>query len=223
VTQSLGSETVAAAYKNRTEKIAGCLSRLRVLPIATLSPEEALSIGGALVGAGLPCLEVTFRAEGAAQALATACEVGGLLVGAGTVLNAWQAEAAAAAGAAFAVAPGLNEEVVTRCRELGLPFFPGVATPTEIDRARRLGLRHVKVFPISSLGGVPFLRAVSATFPGMRFIPTGGITPSNLREYLALRNVIACAGSWLIDADDGQPRRVEAIAARAREALELTR
>lgn len=223
MTQSLWSETVAAAYENRTERIAGSLSRLRVLPVATLNPGEASSIGGALVGAGLPCLEITFRAEGAAEAVATACEVEGLLVGAGTVLTASQAEQAAAAGAAFAVAPGLNEEVVTRCRELGLPFFPGVATPTEIDRARRLRLRHLKAFPISLLGGVSFLRAVSATFPDVRFIPTGGIAPSNLRDYLGLQSVIACAGSWLINSDESSPRRLEAIAARVRETLELTR
>lgn len=206
-----------ATYERRTHKIVAQLSRLRVLPIATVKPGDSLPLGRALVDAGLPCVEITFRAAGAARAIERAREANGLLVGAGTVLTPDQAADAAAAGAAFAVAPGLNQDVVETCAELGLPFFPGVATPTEMDRARRLGLRTVKTFPASSLGGTPYLRAVSATFPDMRFIPTGGINATNLTEYLALPSVIACAGSWLIAPQDVRNGRFDAIAARVRD------
>lgn len=205
--------------QQRTHEILAQLSRLRVLPIATIGPEHALPLGRSLVEAGLPCVEITFRTAGAARAIERARETDGLLVGAGTVLTRDQAADAAAAGAAFAVAPGLNQDVVESCAELGLPFFPGAATPTEIDRARYLGLRTVKVFPVASLGGTPFLRAVAATFPDVRFIPTGGINATNVNEYLALPSVVACAGSWLITPRDVATGQFDAIAARVRETL----
>ncbi|MCY7303321.1 MAG: 2-dehydro-3-deoxyphosphogluconate aldolase, partial [Thermoleophilia bacterium] len=109
-----------------------------------------------------------------------------------------QARAAHDAGASFAVAPGTNEEVVRTCAELGLPFFPGVATASEIERARVLGRHVVKVFPAAQVGGTAFLRAVSVTYPDVGFIPTGGIDASNLGDYLAVPSVVACGGSWLV-------------------------
>jgi 2-dehydro-3-deoxyphosphogluconate aldolase / (4S)-4-hydroxy-2-oxoglutarate aldolase len=141
-----------------------------------------------------------------------------MLVGAGTVLSAAQARAAAAAGAHFAVAPGLNPDVVREARKLDLPFFPGVATPSEIELAGVLGLRTVKVFPASVLGGVEFLRAVSATYPGMRFIPTGGIGPGNLREYLGVESVLAVDGSWLVKTELLAAHRFDEISELARAA-----
>jgi 2-dehydro-3-deoxyphosphogluconate aldolase / (4S)-4-hydroxy-2-oxoglutarate aldolase len=192
-----------------------------VLPLATLDAGIAEDVGHALVRGGLPCLEITFRAVGAAEAIARARRVDGLLVGAGTVLTPEQARAAADAGAAFAVAPGLNEEVVDSCRELGLPFFPGVATPTEIDRARRLGLRTLKAFPISTLGGVSFLHAVFAAYPDVRFIPTGDVDGSTLREYLGLPNVLACGGSWITSGQILRERAFDELSGRARHAVEL--
>jgi 2-dehydro-3-deoxyphosphogluconate aldolase/(4S)-4-hydroxy-2-oxoglutarate aldolase len=205
-----------------TDALVQRLAQLRILPVATLPAETAEDVGRALVDAGLPCIEITFRAAGAAEAIRRARTIDGLLVGAGTVLTPDQARAAAEAGAAFALAPGLNEEIVDCCRELGLPFVPGVATPTEVDRARRLGLRTLKVFPIATLGGPAFLRAISATHPGIRFIPTGGVNPTNLREYLALRNVVACGGSWLISERTLQTRAFDEVTRLAREAVEAT-
>ena len=184
------------------------LAVLRVLPVATLDDaDQAERVGRALVAGGLACLEVAFRSGAAPAALRRAREVEGLLVGAGTVLTTEQAEAAFEAGAQFAVAPGTNEEVVSSCRELGLPFFPGVATPTEIERARALGLRTLKVFPASTVGGVSFLKAVTATYPDVRFMPTGGIGPDNAAEYLALPSVLAIGGSWLVQAELLRARR----------------
>src|SRR5207253_1156626 len=139
-----------------------------------------------------------------------------LLVGAGTVLRPEQARAAADAGAAFAVAPGLSEEVVSASAAAALPFFPGVATPTEIEHARRLGLPVLKLFPASLLGGPGFLRAVAAIYPDVRFLPTGGIDTSTLGQYLAVPNVLACGGSWLANERVVRDRAFEELARRAR-------
>lgn len=191
-----------------------------VVPVATLDAEQAVPVADALVAGGLPCIEITFRTKAAAEAIRRARSVEGLLVGAGTVLSPEQARTAHAAGAHFAVAPGTSEEVVECCRELGLPFIPGVATPSEIERARRLGLRVLKVFPASSVGGVGFLRAVSATYPDVRFIPTGGIGPDTLADYLALPSVVAVGGSWMVKEElvrDGDIATIERLAREARE------
>jgi 2-dehydro-3-deoxyphosphogluconate aldolase/(4S)-4-hydroxy-2-oxoglutarate aldolase len=131
------------------------------------------------------------------------------------VTDAAQAAAAAQAGARFAVAPGLSEPVVAAAREIGLPFFPGVATPTEIGRAADLGCRVLKVFPASSLGGPAYLRSVSAPYPGLRFIPTGGISASTIGQYLELPAVIACGGSWLCDEALAAAGRFDEIRRRA--------
>ena len=128
----------------------------------------------ALAAGGLRCVEITLRTEAAVEALARVSALDGVLAGAGTVLTAKQAESASNAGAAFAVAPGLNETVVSACADLELPFFPGVATPSEIERARTLGLDVLKVFPAAQLGGPGFLRAVTPTYPDVGFLPTGG-------------------------------------------------
>jgi 2-dehydro-3-deoxyphosphogluconate aldolase/(4S)-4-hydroxy-2-oxoglutarate aldolase len=113
-------------------------------------------------------------------------------------------------------------EVVAACRELGLPFFPGIATPSEVEQARRAGMRTVKVFPIAQLGGVSFLRAVSATYPDVRFLPSGGIDGKTLPEYLALPSVLACGGSWLVRPDLLRSGRWDEVERLAREAFALS-
>jgi 2-dehydro-3-deoxyphosphogluconate aldolase / (4S)-4-hydroxy-2-oxoglutarate aldolase len=182
------------------DDVVALLGRTRILPVlAVADADEAEAACRALIAGGIPCAEITFRTDAAVDAIRRVSGIDGLLVGAGTVLSPEQAALAAAAGARFAVAPGTNESVVAACRELGLPFFPGVATPSEIERARALGCRTLKVFPASTVGGVAFLRAVSATYPDVQFIPTGGIGVANLAEYLAVPSVLACGGSWLCD------------------------
>jgi 2-dehydro-3-deoxyphosphogluconate aldolase/(4S)-4-hydroxy-2-oxoglutarate aldolase len=198
------------------------LAALRVLPVTTVDDvEQAEGVGRALVAGGLPCIEVAFRSDAAVEAIRRTSEIDGLLVGAGTVLSAEQAEAALSAGASFAVAPGTNEEVVAACRELGLPFFPGIATPSEIERARQLGLRTLKVFPARQVGGAEFLRAVTATYPDVGFLPTGGIGPDNLRDYLAVPSVLAVGGSWLVRPELLRAGRFDEVERLAREAVEL--
>ena len=213
---------MSAATQLTESEVADRLAAARVVPVTTVDdPDQAESVARALVAGGLPCVEIAFRTPAAAEAIRRARSVDGMLVGAGTVLSPEQGEAAAEAGAQFAVAPGTNDEVVSRCRELGLPFFPGVATPTEIEHARELGLSTLKVFPVSTLGGVAFLRAVSATYPDVRFLPTGGIGPDSLADYLAVPSVLACGGSWLVKEELLRGGRFDEVERLAREAVEL--
>jgi 2-dehydro-3-deoxyphosphogluconate aldolase / (4S)-4-hydroxy-2-oxoglutarate aldolase len=183
-------------------EIVARLREARVLPVVTVDDvDQAVAAATALAAGGLGCVEIAFRTEAAAEALARVNAVDGVLAGAGTILSAEQAVAARDAGAAFAVAPGLNETVVAACAELDLPFFPGVATPSEIERARTLGLDVLKVFPAQQLGGPAFLRAVTPTYPDVGFLPTGGITQETLADYLAVPSVVACGGSWMVKPD----------------------
>jgi 2-dehydro-3-deoxyphosphogluconate aldolase / (4S)-4-hydroxy-2-oxoglutarate aldolase len=196
------------------------LERSRVLPVVAVDDAGVVDeLCAALLAGGISCIEITFRTEAAAEALGRAANVEGMLVGAGTVLTPAQAREAHDAGAAFAVAPGTDAEVVEACAELGLPFFPGAATPTEIGHALRLGCTIVKVFPAAQLGGPAFLRAVSATFPHARFIPTGGIDGESLASYLAVSSVLACGGSWIAESRLVAERRFDEIERRARAAV----
>lgn len=180
------------------------LATARVIPVASFDDaDRAEATARALARAGLGCIEVTFRTPAAAAAIRRARAVDGMLVGAGTVLSPEQAHQAADAGAEFALAPGLSDDVVRACAAIGMPFFPGVATASEIERARALGLRTLKVFPAATVGGPAFLRAVSATYPDVRFIPTGGIGPESLADYLAVPSVLAVGGSWLVNPELG--------------------
>lgn len=161
-------------------------------------PEDAVPLAGALVEGGLPCAEITFRTAGAAEALRRiAGEYPDLLLGAGTVLTREQAAEARSAGVRFIVTPGFNPAVVDYCLAHEVPIFPGVCTPTEIEAALSRGLRVLKFFPAEPMGGLPFLKAVSAPYEMVEFIPTGGINPGNLPAYLAFPKVVACGGSWL--------------------------
>jgi 2-dehydro-3-deoxyphosphogluconate aldolase/(4S)-4-hydroxy-2-oxoglutarate aldolase len=192
-----------------------------VLPVVGVDdPSIVGELCASLLAGGLACIEITFRTAAAEAAIAAAAAVEGMFVGAGTVLSPEQARAAAGAGAMFAVAPGSDCDVIAACDAIGLPFFPGVATPTELGRAFRLGRQVVKVFPASQLGGPAFLRAVSATFPQMRFIPTGGVDAESLESYLAVPQVLACGGSWIAERGLLADRRFEEITRRARAAVE---
>lgn len=204
------------------DEIRAALAACRVVPVATIDdPTAAPAVVAALRTGGVGCLEITFRHPRAAEAIAAAAAVEGVLVGAGTVLTPAQVDEARAAGAAFAVAPGLNEAVLAHAREVGLPFFPGVATPTEMEHARALGHAVVKVFPAEQLGGPAFLRAVSAVYPDLGFIPTGGIGPANVADYLAVPAVVACGGGWLVKPELIREGRFEEIERLARDVREL--
>jgi 2-dehydro-3-deoxyphosphogluconate aldolase/(4S)-4-hydroxy-2-oxoglutarate aldolase len=151
----------------------------------------------ALLADGVSTVEITFRTAGATEAIRRVAAIDGLTVGAGTVLERDQLQAAIDAGASFAVAPSTNPVVIDAAQRAGIPFVPGAATPTEIERARSLGCDVIKIFPATALGGPAFIRAVSAVFPDVKFIPTGGITAETVDDYLALPSVLACGGTWL--------------------------
>jgi 2-dehydro-3-deoxyphosphogluconate aldolase/(4S)-4-hydroxy-2-oxoglutarate aldolase len=173
----------------------------RLLPVVVVDDaSDAVPLSRALVAGGLPVAEVTFRTDAAAEAIRRIfSEVPEALVGAGTVLTPDQVRAAKSAGATFLVTPGFNPAVVAAAADVGLPIVPGVNNPTGVEQAMSAGLSAVKFFPAEPTGGVPFLKALMGPYRGMQFIPTGGIGPKNLRDYLALPAVLACGGSWMVE------------------------
>lgn len=182
-----------------TASVTARLQALAVVPVVVLDQaRDADPLADALIGGGLPCAEVTFRTGAAQAAIAALASRPEMLVGAGTVLTTDQADRALAAGARFIVTPGIDVAVVRHCRRLGVPIFPGVATASEIQTAIREGIDVVKLFPAGPLGGLPLLAALAAPFAGMRFIPTGGIGPAELADYLRHPAVLAVGGSWLV-------------------------
>lgn len=197
------------------------LRRLRLLPVIIIkSPERAVSLARALSDGGLPAAEITLRTPQAIEALRRiAGECPDVYVGAGTVLTPRQVDDAHSAGARFVVAPGFNRAVVSRARELGIPAIPGICTPTELEAALEMGLTLLKFFPATPMGGVDFLRVMAAPYDAsIEFTANGGITPENVREYLAFDRVIACGALFMapperIDAGDFDFIRSETIKA----------
>ena len=196
------------------------LEKSPVVPVVVIEDAvKAVPLARALVEGGLTVIEVTLRTAAAPDAIAAiAAEVPDALVGAGTVLSGEQARSVASAGARFIVSPGVNDDVVAAANEVSVPVIPGVATATEAQHAWNLGLRLLKFFPASQAGGTDMIKALSSVFRDCEFMPTGGVTPQNLREYLAIPAVLACGGSWLTppDAiDDGDFQRITELAAEA--------
>ncbi|MER6030942.1 bifunctional 4-hydroxy-2-oxoglutarate aldolase/2-dehydro-3-deoxy-phosphogluconate aldolase [Streptomyces sp. NPDC001851] len=204
-----------------TAGLASVLAGARILPVLTVpSVAHAGPLADALTAGGARCAEVTFRTPDAEHAVKAMAAHGGLAVGAGTVLTPEQAERAVAAGARFVVSPGHDAEVVARCRELGVPVVPGIATATELMGALRAGLDTVKLFPAEPLGGMGMLKALAAPFPRARFLPTGGIGPAHLSAYLSHPAVLAVGGSWMATADHLRRADYTAIRRLTAEAVE---
>lgn len=200
--------------------ISSILEQTPVVPLVQADdPETAIEISKALAKGGLRVAEVLFRTDAALECLRAVDEhVPEMIAGAGTVKNAEQAEAAIEAGAKFIVAPGLDEHTVRYCQNKDIPIYPGTMTPSEVMLAYNLGLRTVKLFPASLAGGVPMLKALSSVFREMNFMPTGGVSLSNLPEFLAVPSVLACGGSWLTPAADikaGNYTEITRLAAEA--------
>lgn len=171
----------------------------RVIPVIVIDDAtQASPLADALVRGGLPIAEITFRTAAAPDALRSLAGRDDLVAGAGSVRTADQVDEAVAAGARFVVSPGLSERVVERCREHGVPVLPGVATASEIMRALDLGVDVVKLFPAGAVGGPGAVRDLSGPFPGVRFVPTGGVGPANVGDYLSLPSVVAVGGSWMV-------------------------
>jgi len=189
-----------------------------VVPVIAIEDvSAALPLADAILAGGLAVIEIAFRTTAAEDVIATLRQARpNLLVGAGTVLSADQIARAHRAGAAFAVAPGLNPETVRIANEVGLPFAPGVATPSDVEAGLALGCRYLKLFPAGVVGGPAMLKALAGPYghTGVRFIPTGGVTQDNLAEYLALDNVAACGGTWIARAEDIRAERWDVIRER---------
>jgi 2-dehydro-3-deoxyphosphogluconate aldolase/(4S)-4-hydroxy-2-oxoglutarate aldolase len=198
------------------------IGELRVVPVLTArDADEAERTCHALLAGGLSAVEITFRTDAAVEAIRRVAAIDSLLVGAGTVLSPDQLARALDAGASFAVAPGTNDAVVTAAQDAGVPFVPGVATPSEIEHARARGCDVLKLFPASLVGGPAFVKAVSPVYPGVRFVPTGGVKTENLASYLELPSVLACGGTWICERKLLDERRFDEIERRAREAVAL--
>jgi len=207
------------------ESITNKIEGLGVFPIIVIDQAaDALPLGEALMRAGLPCAEVTFRTEAAAEAIGTLSkEFPGMLLGAGTVLKVEQADAAIDAGATFMVTPGFNHKVVDHCIEKGINIYPGVCTPTEMDTAVSKGLTVLKFFPSEAMGGLPFLKAVSAPLSMVRFIPTGGVNLQNFPDYLAFNKTLACAGTWIVKKNWLAEGRFDLIEQEAANAVDVVK
>ena len=197
----------------------------RVMPVAVIDKvEDAVPLAEALISGGLDIIEVTFRTAAAADCIrAIRARFPDMLIGAGTLLTPEQVKQAQDAGAMFGVAPGLNENVVVAATRLGLPFIPGVMTPSEVEKALELGCTLQKFFPAEAAGGVKMLQALSGPYghTPVRFLPLGGVTPGNMATYLALPMVAAIGGTWIADKQLIKERRWTDIAARAAEAGKL--
>lgn len=196
-----------------------------VMPVVVVDQvKHAVPVAEALLAGGIGVIELTLRTPVALDAIAAvAAEVPGLVVGAGTVTTPAQARLAAEAGAGFLVTPGSTDAVLDAAFETGLPFLPGAATVSEAMRLAERGLDTLKFFPAEAAGGTAFLKSIGGPLPGLRFCPTGGITPDNAASYLALPNVGCVGGSWLAPKDalaEGDFARVQAL---AKEAAALTR
>ncbi|MGA2033191.1 MAG: bifunctional 4-hydroxy-2-oxoglutarate aldolase/2-dehydro-3-deoxy-phosphogluconate aldolase [Thermoguttaceae bacterium] len=209
------------------DSVLRAIERFGVVPVIAIdAPDAAIPLADALAEGGLPLAEITFRTEVAAQVIERiALERPSMLVGAGTVLTAANLAAAKSAGASFAVAPGLNAAIVGRAAELKIPFVPGVCTPSEIEQAFALKCRLLKFFPAEASGGAAMLQALSAPYAhlGVRFMPTGGVNPDNLAEYLALPSVAAVGGTWIAKREDLVAGRWQEIRRRCQAAVEIVR
>lgn len=196
------------------------LDRCRLVPVVVLDhPDQALPLGEALLAGGIDVAEITLRTDAGLEAIRRLAALPELHVGAGSVLVPDQVDAVVAAGARFVVSPGLSVDVVGRCRALDVPALPGVATASELMTATALGLTQVKFFPAGLLGGPAAIRALAAPFPRMQFLPSGGVKPENMADYLAVPAVPAVSGSWMVDPALLRAEEWDEVTARSAAAL----
>ena len=219
------------------------MSRIGIIPVIALDDAgDAAPLAEALLNGGISCAEVTFRTAAAEETIRKISEdYPEMLVGAGTVLTTEQADSAVAAGAKFIVSPGLNPVTVKYCQAKGVPVIPGIMTPSEIELALSLGLTEVKFFPAEAAGGVKMIKALSAPYGNVRFMPTGGlamikamaapynmlkfmptggISPANMEDYLRFPKVFACGGSWMVKKDLIQAGAFDRITELCRQAVQ---
>ncbi|EKO3426110.1 bifunctional 4-hydroxy-2-oxoglutarate aldolase/2-dehydro-3-deoxy-phosphogluconate aldolase [Vibrio fluvialis] len=178
------------------------LQQIKIVPVIAINDAaHAVPLAKVLVENGLPCAEVTFRTDAAQESIRLMRDAyPELLIGAGTVLTTQQVDQAISAGADFIVSPGLNPTTVRYCQQRGIAIVPGVNNPSLVEQAMELGLKTLKFFPAEPSGGVAMLKALSAVYPVL-FMPTGGVNPCNVADYLAIPSVVACGGTWMVPSD----------------------
>ncbi|WP_237388231.1 bifunctional 4-hydroxy-2-oxoglutarate aldolase/2-dehydro-3-deoxy-phosphogluconate aldolase [Xenorhabdus sp. Sc-CR9] len=199
------------------------LRQIKIVPVITVEEvKDIVPIGHALADNGLPVAEITFRSGNAAKAIKLLkAERPDMLIGAGTVLNREQVHQAKTSGAEFVVSPGMNPNTVQACQQIGIPIIPGVNNPSTIEQALELGIDFVKFFPAEPSGGIAMIKALLAPYPQLQVMPTGGISTGNVRDYLAIPQIVACGGSWMVSSQMIRDNDWKKIGKLAREAVEL--
>ena len=201
------------------------IGAIGIVPVVKIDDaKDAVPLAKALCDGGLPCAEITFRTSAAEEAIRKIHEAfPQMLLGAGTVLTTEQVDRAIGAGATFIVSPGLNPKVVKYCVDKGIPVTPGCANPSDIEQAIELGLDVVKFFPAEAAGGLKMIKAMSAPYVGMKFMPTGGINAKNINEYLSFNKILACGGSWMVKGDMIKAGEFDKIKDMTAEAVSLVK
>ena len=201
------------------------LQTIGIIPVVVLDRvEDALPLAECLMEGGLPCAEVTFRTAAAEESIRQMAKAyPEMIVGAGTVLSTEQADRAIGAGAKFIVSPGFNPKVTEYVLKKGVPMTPGVCTPTEIEAALQFDLDVLKFFPAEPAGGLKMIKALAAPYVGVSFMPTGGISAANVREYLAYDRIVACGGSWMVSGKLVKEGNFAEIKRRVREAADIVK
>ncbi|EKO4252253.1 TPA: bifunctional 4-hydroxy-2-oxoglutarate aldolase/2-dehydro-3-deoxy-phosphogluconate aldolase [Vibrio parahaemolyticus] len=199
------------------------LKALKVIPVIAIDKaEDIIPLGKVLAENGLPAAEITFRSTAAAEAIRLLRETQpDMLIGAGTVLNREQAIAAKEAGATFIVSPGFNPNTVKACQEIGIDIVPGVNNPSTVEAALEMGLTTLKFFPAEASGGINMVKSLLAPYTDIELMPTGGINPANIKDYLAIPRVLACGGTWMVDKKLIEAGNWEELARLTREAVAL--
>lgn len=198
------------------------LSKVRIVPVIKLDDEhQAVPLADALLAGGLPIAEITYRTSAAPGAIRALKEQRpDIMVGAGTILTTEQVDSAIEAGAAFLVSPGFNSRVVQYAQKRGIPIYPGVNNPTQVEMALEVGLKVVKFFPAEASGGIAMLKALSAVYE-VQYMPTGGISQKNVMDYLALEKVLCCGGSWMVSTQLIQAEKFDEIQRLTAEAVAM--
>lgn len=198
------------------------LSKIGIVPVIALDDvKDAVPLAKALIDGGLACAEITFRTDAAEESIKRiTSQYPEMIVGAGTVLTTEQADRAVNAGASFIVSPGLNPKVVSYCVSKNIPVIPGCANPSDIEAAIELGLKTVKFFPAEAAGGIKMIKAMSAPYSQVKFMPTGGITADNLNEYLSFNKIICCGGSWMVSKEMISAGQFDKITELTKEAVD---
>ncbi|MDA0383727.1 bifunctional 4-hydroxy-2-oxoglutarate aldolase/2-dehydro-3-deoxy-phosphogluconate aldolase [Vibrio owensii] len=199
------------------------LKALKVIPVIAIDKAvDIIPLGKVLAENGLPAAEITFRSAAAAEAIRLLRETQpDMLIGAGTVLNREQAIAAKEAGATFIVSPGFNPNTVKACQEIGIDIVPGVNNPSTVEAALEMGLTTLKFFPAEASGGINMVKSLLAPYTDIELMPTGGINPANIKDYLAIPRVLACGGTWMVDKKLIEAGNWEELARLTREAVAL--